>query len=383
MTYQKIIIASTDIGTGGLGSYIVTLAMGLKASGWDVHLLTTNARGNYVDGLGENFSCHDLSSVPLSPQKIFMAADLINSILPTIIVMNNCALLQYALPLLDPTIKPIAVLHSNDDRFYAIASIFSQRVFRWIAPTSGLVEPMKKMLSSELHTRIRVIHHGVSGKVFFPDDNRRRTDRFQIVFVGFLGESKGADLLPQIFQRVQKAIPNTFLTIVGDGPLRDTIKSEFDRNGLSHHVMMRGTISPDQTAEIMRASHVLLLPTNLEGFGMVIIESMMCGVVPVVTRLEGITDELVKADSTGFLVSPKQTSDFGDIIVALGRNRSLLSTISMNCQKVAATNFSAQTMVTQYENLFSEADDRYSKSKYYISRWFIELVYQVIKKRFR
>lgn len=80
-------------------------------------MLVTNARGDHFDEMKRSFYCHDLSDVALSPKKVFMASDLANSIMPDIILMNNCALMHYALPLIEPTIKTISVLHSDDSRF--------------------------------------------------------------------------------------------------------------------------------------------------------------------------------------------------------------------------------------------------------------------------
>ena len=361
----------------------MTLLGGLKSQGWDVHLLITNTRGDYFNEISKSCHCYDLSSFPLSPKKVFMAADLVNSLMPDIVLMNNCALLQYALPLINPTIKPIAVLHSNDDRFYAIASIFSRRVFRWVAPTIGLVEPIKVLINRKLHSRIKVIPHGVDCNKFFPERNERNAEHFQIVFIGFLGETKGAELLPEIFQAVAEKLPNAFLTIVGDGPLREHLRLEFAKRSIQSRVLMCGRTPWEQIAVMMRASHVLLLPTNLEGFGIVIIESMMCGVVPVVSRLAGITDQIVQHGKTGFLITPKHIEGFAEAIIELAHNDNLLETMSTNAQNAAAAEFSLDTMINRYEMLFAETEDRKIYSTHNIPFWFVEASYQALRKRFR
>ena len=267
MISRKIIIASTDITTGGLGSYLMTLMEELKSRGWEVHLLVTNARGDHFDELKRTFHCHDLSEVALSPKKVFMAAELANSIMPDVILMNNCALMHYALPLIDPMVKTISVLHSDDSRFYAVAALISGRIFRWIAPTVGLSTRFQRFVDERFHQRIRIIPHGINGIRFSPNSTKNHGSARQILFVGFLGESKGADLLPDIFQKVAALIPDSFLTIIGDGPLRVHLDAEFRKRGLQKRILMQGATSLDKTAKIMRASHLLLLPTNLEGFG--------------------------------------------------------------------------------------------------------------------
>jgi len=380
---RKIIIASTEITTGGLGSYLMNLMEGLHVRGWEIHLLISNVRGDSFDRVKKAVKCYDLSEVALSPKKVFMAADLANSIKPDVILMNNCALMHYSIPLLELKTRPISVLHSDDPRFYAIGALFSRRVFRWIAPTAGLATRFQEYIGQNLHDRVRVIPHGIDRRRFFPERTRRRGSSFQILFAGFLGESKGADLLPDIFQRVAAEIPDAFLTIVGDGPLRAQLGAEFEKRGLLQRTLFSGAVSPDETAATMRASDVLLLPTNLEGFGMVIVESMMCGAVPVISRLPGVTDQLVKEGETGLLVNPRDNNGFAEAVKRLYRDEELRQTISANAQKTAAGTFSLETMIDRYESLFAEPLDESARNKKSIPGWYGEAAVEYLRKRLR
>jgi glycosyltransferase involved in cell wall biosynthesis len=383
MVTQKIIIASTEIGTGGLGSYLMTLIEGLESRGWDVHLLVTNTRPDHFDEMSKSFACHDMSAVPLSPKKVFRTADIVNSIIPDIILTNNCALMHYAIPLIDPKIKTISVLHSDDSRFYAIGALFPKRVFRWIAPTVGLATRFQRYIDRRLYEKIRVIPHGINRSRFFPKKTQNDGSARQILFVGFLGQSKGADLLPDIFQKVATVISDSFLTIIGDGPLKLHLDTEFRRRGLQKRILMQGVASPDETAKIMRTSHILLLPTNLEGFGMVIVEAMMCGVVPIVSRLTGITDQLVQDGETGLLVTPHDINGFVEAAIRIHRDSELFRAMSAKAQKVAADRFSVGSMIDRYEALFSEPNDNDTGGKRSIPGWYAEAVVQFLNKRLR
>lgn len=366
-----------------MASHLYSISSELKNRGWEVHCLTTNDRGNYFDEMNKSYKCYDISSFPLSPKKVFMAADLANSITPDVILTNNCALMHYAIPLIDPRIKTISVLHSDDSRFYAIGALFSGRIFRWIAPTVGLAARFQEFIDQRLHGRMRVIPHGIDRKRFFPKALKSDGSTFQILFVGFLGETKGADLLPDIFQEVAAAIPEAFLTIIGDGPLRTNLQTEFIKRGLQDKIVMRGATSPDQTAEIMRASHVLLLPTNLEGFGMVIVEAMMCGVVPVISRLAGITDQLLQDDETGILVTPRDIKGFVMAVKRIHGDSKLFQAMSLKAQMVAADTFSIDTMIDRYEALFSEPHNFDTNRKRSIPGWYAEATVQFLRKRWR
>ncbi|MGA7159392.1 MAG: glycosyltransferase family 4 protein [Bacteroidota bacterium] len=381
---SKILLAVTDISRiGGMASHLYTVSSELRNRGWEVHCVATNTRGDYFDEMSKVNACYDLSSVSLSPKKVFMAADLANSILPDVILANNCALMQYAFPLVNPSVKPISVLHSDDPRFYAIAALFPERVFRWISPAAGVAERFHRFIDEHLHGRIRVIPHGVNRGQFFPKGAKLDPAPFRILFVGFLGESKGADLLPDIFEKIATAIPDALLTIVGDGPLRRSLQAEFEKRGLHNKILFCGTTSTDQTAELMRTSHVLLLPTNIEGFGIVIVEAMMCGVVPVVSRLNGITDQLVQQDKTGLLVSPKDVNGFAEAVKKIHDDNNLYQTMSINARKMASERFSHERMADRYESLFTEPDDRNRKGKKSLPGWYMETAVQFLRKRMR
>jgi glycosyltransferase involved in cell wall biosynthesis len=246
-----------------------------------------------------------------------------------------------------------------------------------------LATRFQNFINPSLLKKIRIIPHGIDRRRFFPKRIGIDGTPFQILFAGFLGESKGADLLPDIFQKVLAAIPGSFLTIIGDGPLRTNLSAEFKKRGLQNNVVMRGALSPDQTADIMRASHILLLPTNLEGFGMVIVEAMMCGVVPVVSRLKGITDQLVQEGETGLLVTPHDNNGFVEAVKRIHDDNKLLRAMSANGQKVASDTFSLETMLDRYEALFSVPKDRDTKGKRTIPVWYAEAAVQYLSKRLR
>ncbi len=381
---SKILLAVTEISRiGGMASHLRTISSELKNRGWEVHCVATNTRGDYFDEMSKVNTCYDMSSVSLSPKKVFMAADLANSILPDVILASNCALMQYAFPLIDPKVKPVSVLHSDDSRFYARAALFPEWVFRWISPAAGVADRFHQFIDEHLHGRIRMIPHGVNRGQFFPKGTKLDPAAFQVLFVGFLGESKGADLLPDIFEKIATAISNASLTIAGDGPLRGSLSAEFKKRGLQNRILFCGGTSSDQTAELMRTSHVLLLPTNIEGFGIVIVEAMMCGVVPLVSRLTGITDQLVQQDKTGLLVSPKDVNGFAEAVKKIHDDNDLYQAMSINARKIASEKYSHETMVDRYESLFTEPDDRKRKGKKKLPAWYMETAVQFLRKRMR
>lgn len=64
----------------------------------------------------------------------------------------------------------------------------------------------------------------------------------------------------------------------------------------------KGEISNDEVLELMNKSYILLLPSVAEGFGIVYIEAMKAGTIPIATKGEGI-DGFIRNGENGFLVN--------------------------------------------------------------------------------
>lgn len=380
MRHKKIVISAPTVCTGGLGSYLVTLARGLTANGWSVHLLATNYRGDLHEKLKESVTCHDLSGIPLSRKKVIAVANLLNKIAPEILLLNHVPLVHYALPLLRSDIKTVAVLHSDDPRFYRIATLFDGRIFRWVAPTPGLADHCAHYLSPALFERMRVIPHGVRQDVFCLDSKDRQPAHRKISFVGFLGETKGADLLPDIMLQVLGSCPDVRLSVIGDGPLRLRLEQRFQEYGLLDRCEFVGAVSQDTVAYHLRESDIFLLPTKLEGFGLTIVEAMLSGAVPVVSRLRGITDFIVDGNVTGLLVEPGDVAGFSSAIIRLVKDPARLQSMSGTAREAAIVKYSAGQMLDAYEALFAEDDDRGEISCRGTFGWGIETLGEVISR---
>lgn len=377
---MKIIIATPSIAVGGLGSYLMNLAEELKPRGWTVHLLTTNSRGDLFDDVRGSLICHDLSGMSLSRKKVAAAADLVNDISPDILLLNHVSLIHYSLPLFSPAIKPVVVLHSDDPRFYKTAILFSRRIFRWIAPTTKLAKQCESYLPEPLRARIWTIPHGVRTDIFYKNHGNAGFAGRKIVFIGYLAENKGADLLPDILRLVLDSCPDASITLIGDGPLRSHLEQEFRKQGMYDRCKFTGFVSQDNVAKCLRESDLFLLPTMIEGFGLTIVEAMLSGAITVVSRLPGITEDIIDDGISGVLVDPGDIKGFAEAIVHLLKNPERLRSMSDAAITTATERYSATRMIDAYESLFFEADDRKNVTQPAVLGWIRETIGEVMKQ---
>jgi starch synthase len=121
-------------------------------------------------------------------------------------------------------------------------------------------------------------------------------DAFEVLFVGMVSFRKGIPYLLEGFRRFRH--PRKRLRIVGYVP--QEIKAYLKTAGLSN-VEICGARPQSELAQMMSQSHVLVLPSIEDGFGMVITQAMACG-CPVISSTNTGGPDLYTDGSEGFIV---------------------------------------------------------------------------------
>jgi glycosyltransferase involved in cell wall biosynthesis len=152
----------------------------------------------------------------------------------------------------------------------------------------------------------------------------------RVLFVGNLIPRKGLlDLLGAL-----AAIPRKewSLTVAGsrdaDPAHARQVERFVDRHGLRPNVVMRGHLGDAELAHQMRAAHVLAVPSEYEGFGIVYLEAMGFGVVPIGSSAGGAAVVIEKGRS-GFLVRPGDPAALSRTLRHLAADRSALESLSL------------------------------------------------------
>jgi glycosyltransferase involved in cell wall biosynthesis len=138
----------------------------------------------------------------------------------------------------------------------------------------------------------------LSDDLILPAPPEKPEGPLSVVFVGRLSPEKCVDDL----LRAIALVPETSLTIVGDGPRRAELEAASRRLGLDGRVTWCGYVPwGPELFRILRGCSVLTLPSATEGLGLVIAEAMSQALPVVATRVGGIP-ELVEDGVSGLLV---------------------------------------------------------------------------------
>jgi glycosyltransferase involved in cell wall biosynthesis len=151
--------------------------------------------------------------------------------------------------------------------------------------------------------RIAVRHIGIDTSQFrfsgTPVNQRNR----RVLFIGRLVEKKGAEFLIRACARLQSAVPDVELVVVGTGPQAEILRELSRQLGVA--VQFLGTLPRSEVKKELDRARVFCLPSvtasngDAEGFGMVILEAQSSG-VPVVTSARGGATEAIIDGLTGW-----------------------------------------------------------------------------------
>ncbi|MFO7709655.1 MAG: glycosyltransferase family 4 protein [Desulfobacterales bacterium] len=121
--------------------------------------------------------------------------------------------------------------------------------------------------------------------------------RFVLLTVRNLVPRMGLERLVLSMQTVAAAIPHSLLVIGGSGPLGDRLKAMVDRLGLGGNVRLVGFIPEEILHRYYQMADLFVLPSiDLEGFGMVTVEALACGVPVLGTPVGGTHEILARLD---------------------------------------------------------------------------------------
>jgi glycosyltransferase involved in cell wall biosynthesis len=136
-----------------------------------------------------------------------------------------------------------------------------------------------------------------------------------------VGYKRVQDLIQAIYLVKQK-LPSVQLIIIGTGPQERKLKTLVKRLNLEKQVNFKNNLPYKEVIRILKKSHIFSLPSLVEGFGLVTIETCASG-VPYVSADLPITREITHQGKGGLLFQPKDSRDLARKIIRLLTDKKL------------------------------------------------------------
>jgi len=240
---------------------------------------------------------------------------------------------------------------------------FLRSVVRRVLNSSGQIiaisQDIKNRAQQDLHckTNIEVIHYGLT-----PPEFERRSrqelgipeDEVVLISIGRLIRRKA---LHDVFLALSRLDKGRFrLLVIGDGPEEAHLRDLARTLGLSSQVDFLGAVWGDRKFQYLAAADMFVLPSAHEGFGLVFLEAMHCG-LPVIAGASGGQTDFLRHGETGFLVPVGAVEVLAERILHLANDERLRRRMSeFNAQYVKRFHISG--VAARYEALFLEVIGR-------------------------
>jgi L-malate glycosyltransferase len=162
----------------------------------------------------------------------------------------------------------------------------------------------------------------------------------------------------ETFARVSRVLPARLL-MIGDGPERSAAEFLAMRLGIGDRVDFVG--KQENVNELLPLSDLMLMPSEMESFGLAALEAMACRVPAIATRVGGVP-ELIDDGMNGLLFEVGDIEAMAMEAIDLLQEPERLEEMSAAARKTAQDHFCATSIIAKYEGYYREVLARSSTS---------------------
>ena len=171
----------------------------------------------------------------------------------------------------------------------------------------------------------------------------------RILAVGRYCYQKGFDLLLQAWASIEQKVPGWRLDIYGDGDRRPYQKL-IDELKIDHSRCSLNSRTSDIEREYANSS-MFVLSSRFEGFGLVIVEAMSCGLPVVSFNCKFGPGSIIKDEDDGLLVEKGNVKELSKAILRLANDDELRMALAHNA-KLSVSRFSKENVAEMWQKLF-------------------------------
>ena len=194
---------------------------------------------------------------------------------------------------------------------------------------------------------IETIHNFVNTELYRPAESSGPRPSRLIHLSNFRPVKRVTDCI-RVLAEVRKEV-DAELWMVGDGPDRGAAERLAHDLGLIGAVRFLG--KRNDVPALLREADVLLMPSEMESFGLAALEGMSSGLVPVGTRVGGVP-ELIADGVDGYLCEVGDVETMASRAASLLRDGSRRQAMSDAARRTAVERFSTDLLIPKYEALY-------------------------------
>ncbi|MDP8296768.1 MAG: glycosyltransferase family 4 protein [Candidatus Orphnella occulta] len=180
---------------------------------------------------------------------------------------------------------------------------------------------LRKGLEEKVSTadKFVIIHYGVSAQraeSIFLQRKARLSFESLVINISCLKRQKGLIHFLDAVQMIQAKRRDITFFIVGDGPLKESIKREIEKRKLSGHVLLKGWVN--DVSQLLSRASLLVITSLWEGLPLAVIEAVASGLPVVATDTGGVLDILDNDNS--IVLQRKNAQGIADAVLDIMDN---------------------------------------------------------------
>src|SRR5215472_2814739 len=259
----------------------------------------------------------------------------------------------------------VTTLHGTDitlvglDRSYLPITRYSIQESDGVTSISRYLKE-KTIADFDISRPIEVIPNFVNCDVYTPIAEDELRERARSKFAGpgeailihltnFRPVKRVVDVV-KVFAQVVREVPAQ-LILVGDGP--DRSAAEWLAHDLKINDRVHFLGKQDRVNELLPLADLMLMPSQLESFGLAALEAMACKVPSIATRVGGVP-ELVEDGVNGLLFPVGKVDEMAAGVISLLKNRNRLDTMRDAARKDAQKRFCASLVLPRYVKFYEQ-----------------------------
>lgn len=210
----------------------------------------------------------------------------------------------------------------------------------------------KRLLGINKNANIDLVPNALDFKLI--DSVKSSKEKYDLIFCGRLLTHKNVDCLLKAVRFVKHDFPKVKCLIVGNGPEKNKLIKLAHKLDIHENVIFKDFLPKQEDVyAYMKSSKIFVLPSTLEGFGIVVIEAMACGLPIIgVSHKWNAAEDVINQNKAGFVVNLSAEDIANRVVYLLRNNRPYKRMVGNNYLK--SKNYSITKMGGKIEGVYKK-----------------------------
>jgi len=359
---MNILYLANHLNIGGITSYLLTLATGMKKRGHNVYIASSG--GELLSRFIEQGII--FIPIPIRTKKEISPKILLSSLRLSKLIKNNSIDIVHSNSRTTQVLGCLLEKRTKAIHIFTCHGFFKNRLSRRLFPCWGkaviaISEEVKEHLVKDLNAEeqnISVIYNGIDIEKFKSTAyGVRRTEKMKfglgegpvIGIIARLSDVKGHIYLIKAMKNVLESIPAAQLLVFGEGKMKEELDKAVKILAIERCVFFIDKVN--DTREALSAMDLFVMPSLKEGLGLALMEAMAFGLPVIGSNIGGIRSLIIDGFN-GLLVEPADVLQLSQAILDLLHNPDKAKSLGEKAQIFINQNFSQEKMLLKTEELY-------------------------------